>query len=347
MRVKDIDLDLLYGVPRTAFSRIVPNGKPFQLRVVAGRMLWFPVLWKALRADFVIVEHSNKLLINYVLFVAQFLGGPKLGFWGHGRNHQTDNPDSLSERVKIWMGRHAYWYFAYTAQVRDELIERGYDPDHITDVQNAVVAPSATAAPSDVVEIREQLGLTENSVVGFFCSQMYPKKRLELLVAAALEVRKKIPEFNLVLAGAGMSQNIAEEAAQKHEFIHYVGPQFGEDKTAYYALSRFVAFPGLLGLGIVDAFHYSVPSVVTDYRFHSPEISYLADGENAILTEDSVENFADTMIRICQDDKLHATIKQGCDIWSQKITIDAMAENFADGIEQAVDQQKFSGAFLA
>ena len=347
MRAAEIDLELFYGAPRSAFSRIVPYGVPFKMRVLYGRTLWFPVLLETLKADLVIVEHSNKILINYVLFIAQFLGGPKLAFWGHGRNHQTDNPDNFSERIKIWMGRHAHWYFAYTGGVRDELIERGYDPNRVTDVQNAVAAPEVEASPEDIENIRRHLGLTEDSTVGFYCSQMYPLKRLELLIEAAVLVHEKIPSFRLVLAGAGTTQEIAENADRDFEFIHYVGPQFGAQKSAYYALSRFIAFPGLLGLGIVDAFHCGVPSVATDYRFHSPEITYLSDGENVLLTEDSAGAFADGMIRICQDDQLHERLVQGCKTWSEKITIKAMTSRFGNGIEQALVVPDRSRALVA
>jgi glycosyltransferase involved in cell wall biosynthesis len=184
------------------------------------------------------------------------------------------------------------------------------------------------------------LGLSEDAVVGLFCGRMYPRKQLERLVAAAQLVRENIPGFNLVLAGAGDTQIIAETAAKEHDFIHYVGPVFDERKAAFYAASRFVAFSGLLGLGIVDAFHYEVPPVVADYPFHSPEIAYLVDGENGLLTEDSVEDLARGMVRICLDDELHAKLVAGCKEWSQRLTIEEMADRFAEGILAALRDVK-------
>ncbi len=165
---------------------------------------------------------------------------------------------------------------------------------------------------------------------------MYPKKRLERLVAAAKLVREEITGFKLVLVGAGMSQSIAERAANEHEFIYFVGPAFADRKAAYFAASRFAVFPGLLGLGVVDAFHHGVPPVVTDYPFHSPEIAYLVDGENGLLTEDSIEGLAGGMIRICLDDELHARLVSGCKDWSRRLTLDIMANKFAEGVRAAL-----------
>ena len=341
MKDRNINLILCYGRPKegtsaAAFARLAKDGTSFERRMIFGKTVWYPVLRKALQADLVIVEHNAKVLINYILFAAQFLGGPKLIFWGHGRNFQTDKPNSLPESVKRFMGRHAHWYLAYTWRVRDELIERGYNPDRVTDIQNAVEAPKRASDPAESDTVRRELGLGEDSIVGLFCGRMYPKKRLERLVAAAKLVHEEIPCFKLVLAGAGESQSIAEKAANEHAFIYYTGPVFGVRKAAHFAVSRFVVFSGLLGLGIVDSFHHGVPPVVTDYPFHSPELAYLVDGENGLLTDDSVEGLARGMIRICLDDELHARLVAGCKDWSERLTIDVMADKFAEGIMAAL-----------
>jgi glycosyltransferase involved in cell wall biosynthesis len=336
LRAKGIDFELRYGNAGTIFPRNVSYGRPFRRWVIFGRVVWFPVLWETLKADLVIVEHSNKILIIFPLFVAQFFGGPKLGFWGHGRNHQTDKPDSLGERIKIWMGRNVRWYFAYTGRVRDELIGRGYDPDRITDVQNAVVAPDCSPSQSDIDRISGELGLTSESIVGLFCGRMYPARRLEMLVAAAKMVHDKIPSFHLIMIGGGVSEGIAEHADSEHDFIHFVGPRFGQQRSAYYALARFTAFTGLVGLGLVDSFHYAVPAIVAENRFHGPELAYLSDGENALLTGRSATDFAESVMLVCRDDPLHETLKQGCKKWSGMITVDEMADRFAAGIEEAL-----------
>ena len=101
-----------------------------------------------------IVEHASRLLVNYALYLSGFYGGPKLAFWGHGWGHQTDRQDSFSEKVKTWIGKRGDWYFAYTWKVREGLIHQGYDGSRITDVQNAVAAPTAVHAQVNVVASR-------------------------------------------------------------------------------------------------------------------------------------------------------------------------------------------------
>jgi len=169
---------------------------------------------------------------------------------------------------------------------------------------------------------------------------MYRNKRLGLAIVAAEEVRRVVPSFVLILAGAGPDEGIAIEAARKHDFIRYVGPIFGRRKAAFFAISRLVVMPGLVGLGLVDAFHHGVPTVVTEYRYHSPEIVYLRDGENGIMAEDSREGLTQAMIRLATDDQMHDKLVAGCKIAAKKITIEEMVNRFTGGILAALESPR-------
>ena len=72
---------------------------------VETEAVWQPALRSCLGADVVVVEQANRLLINYILLMAQRLHGPKLAFWGHGRNLQS-TPDTIAERFKARLSRH-------------------------------------------------------------------------------------------------------------------------------------------------------------------------------------------------------------------------------------------------
>ena len=95
--------------------------------------------------------------------------------------------------------------------------------------------------------------------------------------------------------------------------------------------------PGLVGLGLVDAFHHGVPTIVTEYRYHSPEIVYLRDGENGIMAEDSREGLTQAMIRLATDDQVHNKLVAGCKIAAKKITIEEMVNRFSGGILAALE----------
>ena len=348
----DIDLRLLYGVSRSygadvAAGQAAPAwAEPFTPWILPFRsatlepVVWHPILTRVLGADLIIVEAASRHLINYLLFAIHRLGGPRLAYWGHGWNHFLDDRDSRSERLKHWLGRRADWYFAYTDEVKRGLIERGYPPARITDVQNAVAPPPPRAIDAArQAAIRADLNIGPDDPVALYCGRMYAAKRLAFLLQAAEQVRQDLPGFHLVLIGGGPDEPIVRDAARQRSHVHFVGPAFGERKQELFAIARLLALPGRVGLGIVDAFHHGVPPVATRYRYHSPEFHYLKDEENGLLADDDVPSFARAMSRLASDDALHARLRSGCKESAATITLETMVERFADGVVAALELQ--------
>jgi glycosyltransferase involved in cell wall biosynthesis len=301
---------------------------------------WHPILKRVLGADLIVTEAASRYLVNYLFYIIRQFGGPRLAFWGHGWNHFLDNQDSWSERIKLWMGKRADWYFAYTGEVKEGLVERGYVPTRITDVQNAVESPPPRkiSAPEKAA-IREDWNIGPDDPVALYCGRMYLSKRLEFLISAAEQVRRDVPSFQLVLVGGGPDEPIVREAAREKSYIHFAGPSFGRRKHELFAISRLFVLPGRVGLGVVDAFHHSVPPVATRYPYHSPEFSYLRHGENGLVSEDDSTSFAQAMVRLATDDALHARLLSGCKKSAQAITMEQMIERFANGIISALDMK--------
>jgi len=315
----------------------LPWGEQVPSRVLPGGVVRQPILRRTRNADLVIVSDGTKHMLNYAPYLLPIFKTPKIAFWGHGWNHHTDDPNSRSERMKFWLAKRADWYFAYTWYVRRAMIERGYDADRITDVQNAVEGPRTEIDPGVVARLTEELGLGPSSRVVFYCGKMYPMKRLPLLIEAVARAHATLPSLVLILAGAGSDQGIAQEAAQRYPFVRYVGPVLEKRKAALYSLSRLVVMPGLVGLGVVEAFHHGVPPVATTFPYHSPEFVYLRDGVNGLVVDGTVEDVSAAIVRLATDDALHARLVAGCAETAKTLTVEEMARRFAEGVLQALE----------
>jgi glycosyltransferase involved in cell wall biosynthesis len=336
---ENIELRLIHGYSKKGerFNSVLSWAEPFERLPRIGKLVCHPVLRPLVSADLVIVEDAAKFLTNYVAFVISVFGKTRIAFWGHGRNHQAQSRNSFSERLKTWLGKRSDWYFAYTSDVRDELIDRGFDGDRITDVQNAIAATDGAIDQHKVDQLRRELSISPNAIVVIYCGRMYPIKQLNYLIEAAPLVFKWMPEFRLVLAGGGVDQHLAEEAARKYDYVDYVGPVFDEHKSALFGLSRMWVMPGSVGLGILDAFQNSTPPIVVRHKFHSPEIAYLQNGENGLSVEDSPEGIAEGILTLGTDSELYARLQTGSRLTAAEITIDSMVERFASGIVQALE----------
>ncbi len=82
-------------------------------------------------------------------------------------------------------------------------------------------------------------------------------------------IRRDIPDFELVVIGKGPEADFIETAAAQHEWIHFVGPKSDDEKVPYWALSKLLLMPGLVGLVVLDSFALGVPMITTDYPYHS------------------------------------------------------------------------------
>lgn len=347
-----VDLDLVYGTPQgvhgdrgdTATIEWAHFVDKRQLRLGEYELTWQPCLDLVRGANLVIVEQATRYLLNYALLAGQITGGPRVAFWGHGRNFQaTTKTQQVAEVVKRAISKQSHWFFAYNDLTADVLTDLGYPPERVTVVENSIDTLALTAVRNrvsneDRQSLRRTIGI-EGDHVGIYCGAMYEEKRLPFLVVAAQEVRQRVPDFELVCVGGGVDRQIIEDAAAVHDWIHYVGPQFGQDLAQYFSLAQVHLLPGLVGLAVLDSFVLEVPLITTADALHSPEISYLENGVNGVIVEGdgSGGRYADAVAEVLTDDGLRKQLVVGCRHSAKAYSVQAMADRFATGILEALN----------
>jgi glycosyltransferase involved in cell wall biosynthesis len=298
-------------------------------------LLWQSSLPYIKNKDLVIVEQANKNVLNYLLFIKRYLGGQKFAFWGHGVNRQINQNDLRNKFKKAFQNK-SDWWFAYTQKVKEYLVESGYPPNQITSVDNAIDTKFLSETYNKITneesfQLKKQLGITSENI-GIYCGGIYKEKNISFLIEACALIRNEIPDFHVLVIGSGPDTHLVEEASVKNSWIHYLGPKFGKDKIQYFKVSKVFLMPGLVGLAILDSFAMQTPTVTTNYPFHSPEIEYLENGENGLITNETTSDYASAVIRVLGDDPLRNKLIEGCKRSASKYTIENMVSNFSDGI---------------
>jgi glycosyltransferase involved in cell wall biosynthesis len=305
-----------------------------------GKLVWLSVFGKVRGADLVVIGQENALLSNYALQFWRRFGGPRLAYFGHGRNFQASRPDGAAERFKrLWI-KQVDWWFAYTERSAAIVAGAGFPRDRITVFNNAIdtsgiAAEVAALDPAAQAALRQSLfGGAQN--IGVYVGGLYPEKRLGFLLDAARLVREAVPDFHLLIIGGGPDAGIAEAAAAELSWVRYAGPKFGAEKTALASLGRVFLMPGLVGLGVLDSFAYGTPMVTTDVPYHSPEIDYLRHGENGLIVADDVRTYAEAVTELLTDEAWRLQLRRGAKAPLETFTIQAMARRFADGVIEAL-----------
>lgn len=348
---KGLQVELLYS-PKTATNLLAGNlswATAVPIRWF-GKVGWQNIFRKVRDADLVIVPQESKYLANFLLQLSAVVGTQKLAIWGHGRNLQAENPGSLVETAKRFGSRFCDWWFAYN-DLSAQIVERfGFPKDRITAVQNAIDTRRIAEARSkvntqDLSQLRKELNLQSENVC-VYTGGLYREKRLPFLFEACRMVREKVKDFELIVIGKGPDADVVKAAAALDPWIKFVGAKSDEDKVPYWALSKLLLMPGLVGLVVLDSFALGVPMVTTDYPYHSPEISYLKDGVNGVIVSPwtDVVTYAKRVVQLLETPKSIDQLRENALKTAQEYSVEQMAENFLVGIETALAAEKLQRA---
>ncbi|MDX8127152.1 glycosyltransferase family 4 protein [Methylomonas sp. OY6] len=290
------------------------------------------ILW----ADLIITEQANKHIHNYLLIVFRFLGYKRFAYWGHGQNRQG-NPRSLAEKMKKILSTQCDWWFAYTQGVANYMIELGYPASKITVLNNSIDTSEfkgqlAQQSLKNVAEFKNKLGIDDNARVGIYCGGLYSDKKLDFLLKSAAKIKQLNPEFVLLIVGDGTDRSMVEIFIQTHPFVKYLGPLFGEQKALAFRSSELFLCPGLVGLAVLDAFTASLPLITSNIPNHSPEIEYLRQGYNGLITEHNEEDYSEAVAGILANADELSRLKENSLESSRQYSIENMASNFVEGI---------------
>lgn len=350
LKESGISYRLLYSSPPSREAKKndlgnIPWAEEVQIQYLGqSNLCWQYIFGNTKSADLVIIGQENSLLSNYAMQLNRhFRQRRKVAFFGHGKNFQAHNENSLAERFKrFWLLR-VDWWFAYTETSASIVRQAGFPKERITVFNNSIDTSRIRDEIEQIDQQKlEQLRKTQfqnSHNIGVYVGGMYRLKRLSFLIDAAKLVRAAIPDFQLLFIGAGENANIVKQAAENYEWVHYVGPKFGKEKTQLIALSRVFLMPGLVGLGVLDSFVYKAPMVTTNVPYHSPEIDYLKDGVNGLIIQDAEnpKTYADAVVKILSDAPYRRKLQIGAEDSLATYTIEAMAKRFAEGVVKALN----------
>jgi L-malate glycosyltransferase len=306
-------------------------------RLLHGKLLLQPLFLEAMRADLVVVDQGNRFLLNHFLLPLSRVRLRRVAFWGLGENLQQGQL-RLSEWYRRKTLNWVSWWFAYTKGTAKYLVAQGVPTSKITAVDNAVDVSGVRdhishISTDDRIRLRGRLGIPAAAPVGIFCGMLDKVKSVPFLIEAARITQTRIPDFHLIMVGGGPEQSSVQSAVEGLPWIHLMGPRFGDEKSELIAISDAFIMPGRVGLVILDAFAGGLPLLSTRLKIHGPEIEYLEEGVNGLLSEPDPRAFADMAASLFMNSEILARLQAGAREAGTKYTIGNMAAKFTAGIQ--------------
>ncbi len=313
----------------------------YYYKISGTDVLWqkFPAALKD--SDLIVIIQENRIISNYpILFNMLNLPG-KIAYWGHGCNFQSLYPNGLRERWKKHLINKVDWWFAYSEITVKSVIKSGFPRDSITNLNNAINTDQFKHDYNSITEYikkntKDKLNIPADAKIGIFCGSLYKGKKIDLLLRSAEMVRKEF-DFHLIIIGSGPELMKIKEYSKTNSWLHILGVQKGYNKSLYYRMSDVMLNPGLLGLHILDSLSIGIPLVSTINSKHGPEIAYVENGYNIILTKDNPESYSNSILSLLEDNSFYNRIKSNAIKSGSHYSIDKMVENFLNGIIKSIN----------
>lgn len=347
LQADGIDLELCYGV--SAQSGLEPNrelpwARPVRNRTFAMRsappVVWQPIPQAVRNADLVVLMQESRILSNFPIIARGMAGRSRVALWGHGLNLEQEH-GSRTNRFKLLYSRRVHWWFAYTQGVANILAEAGFPRTNITVVENsidtALLRSEAERLKSmSPAALHQQLGVPAGPTA-VFCGRLYDRKRVDFLLEASLRIRERLADFQLIVIGDGPDTAKVRAFALANPWVHYTGALFEQHIVPYFRVADACLMPGAVGLTILDAFALETPLVTTRLPDHGPEIEYLRQEHNGIMTENTLEAYVDGAVRVLSSVELRDRLKAGCRESADHYTLQNMVRNFRGGVHGALE----------
>jgi len=308
-------------------------------------MLWQPLPKAVAGCELIVLMQESRLLSNYPWLFGFRPRKTRVAFWGHGRNFQSEAPNGWRERWKRRNLRAVDWWFAYTQMTADIVVEAGFSAERVTVLNNAIdnssfSADLASVSDAEVAALRDPITAGSSATVGLYCGSLYPDKRLDLLLQACEKIVARQPDFKLVVVGDGPSRALLEASASSRPWMHWVGVKRGRDKAAWFRAAQLYLSPGAVGLHVLDSFVAGVPMITTADALHGPEIAYLQDGVNGLITAGDADSYAQAVLALLQEPERLAAIRHNAETSATQFTLDQMVDRFCDGIVKCLRQPR-------
>ena len=202
------------------------------------------------------VLHAHSPVLNALptLRVGRRLGIPVVyevrAFWEDAAvDHGTTTEGSLRYRLTRWLETRALMRASHVTTIceglRSDIVARGVPAERVTVIPNAVDVDSFDLGGVPDEALKAQLGLANNTVVGFIGS-FYAYEGLDLLLEALPLILFRLPDVRLLLVGGGPQEAALKEQVKRLNLEHkvvFTGRVPHHDVPRYYDLIDVLAYP--------------------------------------------------------------------------------------------------------
>jgi PEP-CTERM/exosortase A-associated glycosyltransferase len=266
------------------------------------------------------ILHAHSPVLNVIpaLRVGRRYGIPVVyevrAFWedaavDHGSHREWGLRYRATRALETWAMRRADYVTTICDGLRMDIHARGISSERISVIPNAVDPSGFPADPEPDIDLKAQLGLAGNTIVGFIGS-FYAYEGLDLLLKAFPLMLKRMPRMRLLLVGGGPEEAALKDLARSLDVadsVIFAGRVAHDEVHRYYSIVDLFAYPRhsmrltelVTPLKPLEAMAQTRLVVASNVGGHR---ELIRDGETGMLfTAGDAVSLADTIVAILAD----------------------------------------------
>jgi glycosyltransferase involved in cell wall biosynthesis len=233
--------------------------------------------------------------------LAARLLGKRVFFWGHG---YISRPRGLKGLVRRLFYALPHQHMFYGRLSKAYALDCGWPADKLHVIFNSMdleeqVAARAAVGATRPSEVRRALFGEDRTPVVVCTTRLIAMRRLDLLIDALAELRRRGLVANLILVGDGPERQRLEAQAKASDVrVHFEGACYDERRIAeLVTASNVTVAPSRIGLTATHSMTYGVPVVThDDSDDQGPEWEAIIPGKTGSLyAKGSVASLADAI----------------------------------------------------
>jgi len=327
----------------------------FEIPIFQGKLIYQPLFWQVFRKfDVIVISHEVKFISSMLLALAFRLTRRPVVLWGYGfharRGFGVEIQDmpwvtKLLIRFKNFLLTISNAYLVYTPGGRSRLVQQGYPGNAIWTLRQTVDTEKETelhrsASALDKKAIRQELGLSQRTIVFLYIGRIIPVKRVEDLVelTAKLNCDSSVFRVESLIVGGGPQSNAISKQIKNRDDVSYLGEIYDEKIVAkILRVTDAVVLPGAAGITVTHAFAHGVPVLTRESEQHSPEAEYVVDNVNGLHVAGTFDDFVDEVSKFVNDHALRKRLTDGALASRAEYSLVNMVAQFDNCITKVVN----------
>ncbi len=260
----------LFRMARYA-AHLAMRPEPGSRQEVLGNLLWYRHFLTEVRPDVIHVQHPLERC-SYVRLVQQLEGWRlPLIVTAHslfGEHDMATIETRMAPNLRV-----ADRVIAVSSHIADQAVELGVERRRVRVIRSGV--DTVRFRPRDRAGARHVLGIADAARLVLFVGNLEPRKQVDVLIQAMVEVHRRIPSAELVIVGSGESAGVLDQTEALLRLtrnlglldtIDFVGRVEDQRLLDYYAAADVFALPSsseAQGIVALEAMACALPVVAT------------------------------------------------------------------------------------